>query len=80
MIDITFPDGSVKSYEKGITGYEIAQSISPRLAAEVLAVNVRTADDTTGKGTTYDLSHWLSVTKIALTAPLGGVCSRKRRT
>ena len=57
MIDITFPDGSVKSYEKGITGYEIAQSISPRLAAEVLAVNVRTADDTTGKGTTYDLSR-----------------------
>ena len=57
MIDITFPDGSVKSYEKGITGYEIAQSISSRLAAEVLAVNVRTADDTTGKGTTYDLSR-----------------------
>ena len=57
MIDITFPDGSVKSYEKGVTGYEIAQSISPRLAAEVLAVNVKTADDTTGKGTTYDLER-----------------------
>ena len=57
MIDITFPDGSVKSYEKGVTGYEIAQSISPRLAAEVLAVNVKTADDTTGKGATYDLER-----------------------
>ena len=57
MIDITFPDGSVKSYEKGITGYEIAQSISSRLAAEVLAVNVTTSDDKTGKGTTYDLDR-----------------------
>ena len=57
MIDITFPDGSVKSCEKGITGYEIAQSISPRLAAEVLAVNVTTSDDKTGKGTTYDLDR-----------------------
>ena len=57
MIDITFPDGSVKSYEKGITGYAIAQSISPRLAAEVLAVNVTTSDDKTGKGTTYDLDR-----------------------
>ena len=57
MIDITFPDGSVKSYEKGVTGYEIARSISPRLAAEVLAVNVKTSDDTTGKGATYDLER-----------------------
>ena len=38
MINITFPDGSVRAYESGVTGYEIAQSISPRLAAEVLAV------------------------------------------
>lgn len=57
MIDITFPDGSVRSYEKGITGYEIAQSISPRLAAEVLAVHVTPASDATGKGTTYDLTR-----------------------
>ena len=57
MIDITFPDGSVRSYEKGITGYEIAQSISPKLAAEVLAVHVTPASDTTGKGTTYDLTR-----------------------
>ena len=58
MINIKFPDGSVRTFEKGVTGYEIAQSISPRLAAEVLAVSVKAADDTTmGKGTTYDLTH-----------------------
>ena len=57
MIEITFPDGSVKSFEKGVTGYEIAQSISPKLAAEVLAAHVTVASDTTGKGTTYDLAR-----------------------
>ena len=55
MINITFPDGSVRQYNDGVTGYEIALGISPKLAAEVLAVNVTTASDTTGKGTTYDL-------------------------
>ena len=40
MINITFPDGSVRQYEKGITPFEIANSISPRLAAEVLASTV----------------------------------------
>ena len=40
MINITFPDGSVRSYEKGVTSYEIAMSISPRLAADVLAAKV----------------------------------------
>ncbi len=57
MIEITFPDGSVKTFEKGVTGYEIAQSISPKLAAEVLAVHVTASSDTTGKGTTYDLTR-----------------------
>ncbi|HOO42794.1 MAG TPA: threonine--tRNA ligase [Bacteroidales bacterium] len=40
MIIITFPDGKTKQYQSGITGYQIAQDISPRLAAEVLAVKV----------------------------------------
>ncbi|HOO68829.1 MAG TPA: threonine--tRNA ligase [Bacteroidales bacterium] len=40
MITITFPDGKTKQYESGITGYQIAQDISPRLAAEVLAMKV----------------------------------------
>jgi threonyl-tRNA synthetase len=40
MINITFPDGSVRQYEKGITPYEIAQSISPKLAQEVLVATV----------------------------------------
>lgn len=56
-INITFPDGSVKSFEKGITGYEVAQGISPRLAAEVLAVKVVFKDDAKGKGTIYDLDR-----------------------
>ena len=58
MINITFPDGSVRAFEKGVTGYEIAESISPRLAEEVLAVAVKPATDTTvGKGVTYDLNR-----------------------
>jgi threonyl-tRNA synthetase len=40
MIKITFPDGTIKEYNKGITGLEIAQSISPRLASEVLSIGV----------------------------------------
>ncbi len=40
MIKITFPDGSVRDYAKGITGLEVAEQISPRLAQEVLAVTV----------------------------------------
>ena len=40
MITITFPDGKTKQYESGVTGYQIAQDISPRLAAEVLAMKV----------------------------------------
>ena len=58
MINFTFPDGSVRAFEKGVTGYEIAKSISPRLAEEVLAVAVKPATDTTvGKGVTYDLNR-----------------------
>ena len=49
MINITFPDGSVRAYENGVTAYEIAQSISPRLAAEVLAASVN--------GEIYDLTR-----------------------
>ena len=40
MIRITFPDGSVREFEKGVTSYDIAMSISPRLAAEVYAATV----------------------------------------
>jgi threonyl-tRNA synthetase len=39
-IKITFPDGAVKEFDKGITGYQIAQSISGRLADEALAVRL----------------------------------------
>lgn len=40
MIKITFPDGKVREYPKGVTGLEIAKSISERLAADVLSVTV----------------------------------------
>jgi len=40
MIRITFPDSRVKEYPAGTTGLEIAQSISPQLAKEVLAVSI----------------------------------------
>lgn len=40
MINITLPDNSVREYPDGVTGYEIAESISPRLAKEVLSITV----------------------------------------
>ena len=40
MIKITFPDGSVREYASGVTGLEIAESISSRLAQDVLACGV----------------------------------------
>lgn len=40
MINITFPDGGIRSYNLGISAYDIAMSISPRLASEVLAATV----------------------------------------
>ena len=52
MIKITFPDGSVREYNEGVTGLQIAESISPRLAQDVLACGVN--------GETYDLSRPIS--------------------
>ncbi|HLS66071.1 MAG TPA: threonine--tRNA ligase [Pseudogracilibacillus sp.] len=43
MIDITFPDGNTKQFPKGTTGEEIAQSISPGLRRQALAIKL---DDT----------------------------------
>ena len=40
MIKITFPDGTVREYEQGVTGLQIAESISPALARNVLACGV----------------------------------------
>ena len=40
MIKITFPDNSVKEFAEGTTSLQIAESISPRLASEVLAASV----------------------------------------
>ncbi len=49
MIKITFPDGSVREYEKGVNGLQIAESISSRLAQDVLACGVN--------GNIYDLGR-----------------------
>ena len=43
MIKITFPDGSVREYAEGTTAYQVAESISPRLAADSLAASVNGA-------------------------------------
>ena len=40
MINITFPDGNVKQFEAGVTPFQVAESISPRFAADVLAAKV----------------------------------------
>jgi len=40
QIKITYPDGSVKKFDHGITGYEIAESISHSLAREALSISV----------------------------------------
>ena len=55
MIDITFPDGSVRSFEDGVTGYQIAEGISPRFAADVLAMTIKTPGST--RETAYDLDR-----------------------
>ncbi len=49
MIKITFPDGSVREYAKGTTAMQIAESISPRLAQDVIAAGVN--------GDTWDLTR-----------------------
>ncbi len=43
MIKVTFPDGSVREFAKGTTAYQVAESISPRLAADCLAASVNGA-------------------------------------
>lgn len=48
-INITYPDGTVKQFEQNVTGKQIAESISKRLAEEALAVEVN--------GDIWDLSR-----------------------
>jgi threonyl-tRNA synthetase len=40
MIKITLPDSSVREFETGISGFDIAESISSRLAKDVLSISV----------------------------------------
>ncbi|MBR2352265.1 MAG: threonine--tRNA ligase [Alistipes sp.] len=52
MIKVTFPDGSMREFEQGTTAYQVAESISPRLAADCLAASV--------DGATVDMSYALA--------------------
>ena len=52
MIKVSFPDGSIREFEQGVTAYQVAESISPRLAADCLAASV--------DGATVDMSHALT--------------------
>jgi len=49
MVKITFPDSSVREYKSGVTGLQLAESISPRLAQDVLSISVNNE--------TWDLSR-----------------------
>ena len=40
MVKITFPDGSVREYEQGVTGFQVAESLSPALARDVVSCGV----------------------------------------
>ena len=40
MVKITFPDESVREYEQGVTGYQVAESLSPALARDVVSCEV----------------------------------------
>lgn len=52
MIKITFPDGSVREYAEGTTPLQVAESISPRFASDVLAAKVN--------GEEWDISRPIS--------------------
>ena len=62
MIKITFPDGSVREYEAGVTPAQIAESISPRFAADVLAAKVNGQEGDTSRpiaeDATIELFKW----------------------
>ncbi len=49
MIKVTFPDGSIREFEVGTTAFGVAESISPRLAADCLAASIN--------GETVDMSY-----------------------
>jgi len=39
-IDITLPDGTIRNYESPVTGYEIAESIGPRLLKDSICIEI----------------------------------------
>ena len=74
MIKITFPDGSVREYEAGVNGLQIAESISQRLAQDVIACGVN--GETSGTmlkasmpSGTPALTSWLKPSRSCILVP-----------
>lgn len=76
MINITFPDGSVRRFEDGVNAYAVAESISPRLRKATLAAELN--------GELYDAAlpftatAHLSCSPLPTTAANGPIATRVR--
>ena len=51
-IDITLPDGTIRNYESPVTGYEIAESIGPRLLKDSICIEI----DNNFKDLSYEIT------------------------
>ncbi len=56
-VDITLPDGSVRNYESPVTGYQIAESIGPRLLKDAICVEI----DNKFQDLSYEISENINV-------------------
>ena len=56
-VDITLPDGSVRNYESPVTGYQIAESIGPRLLKDAICVEI----DNKFQDLSYEISESINI-------------------
>ncbi len=56
-VDITLPDGSVRNYESPVTGYQIAESIGPRLLKDAICVEI----DNKFQDLSYEISENINI-------------------
>jgi len=52
-IDITLPDGSVRNYDSPVTGFQIAESIGPRLLKDAICIEINNSF----KDLSYEVSN-----------------------
>ena len=52
-IDITLPDGSIRNFDKPVTGYQIAESIGPRLLKDAICIEI----NNTFKDLSYEVAE-----------------------